>query len=57
MNEFEKALDIVEAKTMEVPDVVYHGAVMIEPPVKGDDISGLAYVVFDPKDIEILEWN
>jgi len=25
MNEFEKALDIVEAKTMEVPDVVYHG--------------------------------
>jgi len=25
MNEFEKALDIVEAKTVEVPDVVYHG--------------------------------
>jgi len=35
----------------------YDGAVMTEPPVEGDDISGLAYVVFDPKNIEILGWN
>jgi hypothetical protein len=34
----------------------YDGAVMDEPAVEGDDTSGLAYIVFDPKDIEILKW-